>query len=198
MWDDRFDTPDYVYGKAPAAFLTDHAGWLTPGARGLAVADGEGRNSTFMAQRGLSVTAMDSSPNAIAKARALAAERGVRVDHVEASITDWDWAPAAFDVVAAIFIQFLRPAERAAVFAGMARTLAPGGTLLLHGYTPEQIAFGTGGPRNPDFLYTEALLRGQFAGLEIVELRSYEREISEGVGHSGRSALIDMVAKKPA
>jgi cyclopropane fatty-acyl-phospholipid synthase-like methyltransferase len=197
MWDDRFDTPEYVYGKAPAGFLVAHEAWLKPGARGLAVADGEGRNSAYMAERGVLTTAMDSSPNALAKARALAAEKGVTVDHREASITDWDWAPGAYDVVAAIFIQFLSPAERAAVFAGMAQTLAPGGVLLLHGYTPEQIAFGTGGPRNPDYLYTEALLRESFAGLEIVALDSYERVIDEGVGHSGRSALIDMVARKP-
>jgi cyclopropane fatty-acyl-phospholipid synthase-like methyltransferase len=141
---------------------------------------------------------MDSSPNAIAKAKALAAERGVTVEHHEACILDYDWAPAGFDIVAAIFIQFLAPAERDAVFARMVQALKPGGVLLLHGYTPEQIAFGTGGPRAVQNLYTEDMLRAAFAGLEIVELKSYQREIDEGVGHSGRSALIDLVARKPA
>lgn len=197
MWDDRFNTPDYLFGKAPAAFLVDHAKLLRPGMTGLAVADGEGRNSTFMAECGVATTAMDASPNAIAKAKALAAERGVSVEHVEASITDWPWTPNRFDVVAAIFIQFLSPIDRAAVFSGLAQTLAPGGVLLLHGYTPEQIAYGTGGPPNPENLYTEALLRESFATLEIVELRRYERVLSEGTGHAGRSALIDLVARKP-
>jgi cyclopropane fatty-acyl-phospholipid synthase-like methyltransferase len=197
MWDDRFDTPDYVFGKAPAAFLTDHASWLTPGARGLAVADGEGRNSVFMAERGVETVAMDSSPNAIAKAKALAAERGVTVEHHEACILDYDWQPAGFDIVAAIFIQFLAPPERDAVFARMIAALKPGGVLLLHGYTPEQIAHGTGGPRVVENLYTEALLRTHFAGLELIELKAYERVLDEGVGHSGPSALIDLVARKP-
>lgn len=198
MWDDRFDTPDYVFGKAPAAFLVDHADWLKPGLRGLAVADGEGRNSVFMAERGVVTVAMDSSPKAIAKAKALAAERGVRVEHHEACILDYDWQPGSFDVVAAIFIQFLSPGEREQVFARMIEALAPGGVLLLHGYTPEQIAHGTGGPRVVENLYTEELLRNAFAGLDIRELRAYEREIDEGVGHSGLSALIDLVAVKPA
>jgi len=197
MWDDRFDTPDYVFGKAPAAFLIDHADRLKPGLRGLAVADGEGRNSVFMAEQGVETVAMDSSPNAIAKARALADERGVTVEHHTSCILDYDWGAAGFDIVAAVFIQFLSPAERDQVFARMAQALKAGGVLLLHGYAPEQIAFGTGGPRVAENLYTEALLREQFAALEIVELKSYERELNEGVGHAGRSALIDLVARKP-
>ena len=76
-------------------------------------------------------------------------------------------------------------------------TLKPGGVLMLHGYRPEQLAYGTGGPRAEENLYTEALLRESFAELEILALESYDREIDEGVGHSGMSALIDLVARKP-
>jgi cyclopropane fatty-acyl-phospholipid synthase-like methyltransferase len=198
MWNDRFAGEDYVFGKAPAAFLTDHADWLKPGLRGLSVADGEGRNAVFMAERGVETVAMDASENAVAKALALARERGVTVDHRLSDIFDWDWTPEAFDLVVAVFIQFLAPAERDAIFAGMVKTLRPGGVLLLHGYTPEQIAHGTGGPRVAENLYTEPMLRAAFDGLDIVELRAYERVLDEGVGHSGLSALIDLVARKPA
>lgn len=197
MWDDRFDTPDYVFGKAPAAFLVDHAEWLKPGQRGLAVADGEGRNSVFMAERGVETVAMDSSPNALAKACALAQERAVDVTFQQSCILDYDWGAEAFDVVVAIFIQFLAPSERSQVFARITNALKPGGVLLLHGYTPKQLTFGTGGPRAEELLYTEAYLREAFNGFEIVELRAYERVLDEGAGHSGQSALIDLVARKP-
>ncbi|PIE06713.1 MAG: SAM-dependent methyltransferase [Rhodobacterales bacterium] len=198
MWNETFDTPDYVFGTEPAAFLRVHAGFLKPGLKGLALADGEGRNSVFMAGQGVETLAMDSAPNALAKARALAEARGVRVAHVEASITEWDWQPAAFDLVVAVFIQFLAPAERAAVFAGMVRTLRPGGVLMLHGYRPEQLAYGTGGPRAENQLYTEALLRESFAALDILVLDSYDRDLAEGARHRGPSALIDLIARKPA
>ncbi len=197
MWNERYDTPTYVFGTEPADFLVTHAEHLRAGKKGLAVADGEGRNSVFMAQRGVDTLAMDMSANALAKAKALAEDRGVAVTHVEASVTEWDWAPAAFDLVVAVFIQFLSPGDRARVFAGMVETLKPGGVLMLHGYRPEQLAYGTGGPGIAENLYTEALLRESFAGLEIVALESYDREIDEGVGHSGMSALIDLVARKP-
>ena len=198
MWNERYDTPDYVFGTEPADFMLAHEHHLRPGLRGLAVADGEGRNSVFMAQRGVETVAMDMSANALRKARALAEERGVTVEHIEASVTDWPWQPAVFDLVVAVFIQFLSPDERAAVFAGMVETLKPGGVLMLHGYRPEQLGYGTGGPPIEENLYTEALLRESFEDLEILALDSYDKVIDEGVGHSGMSALIDLVARKPA
>ena len=197
MWNERYNTPDYVFGTEPADFLVKHSDHLRPGLKGLAVADGEGRNSVFMAQKGVETLAMDMSANALAKAKALAEERGVTVTHIEASVTAWDWAPGAYDLVVAVFIQFLSPHERAQVFAGMVETLKPGGMLMLHGYRPEQLAYGTGGPKQEENLYTETLLRDAFSGLETLALESYDREIDEGAGHSGMSALIDLVARKP-
>ncbi len=197
MWDKRYAQPGYLFGKEPAEFLKSRADMLAPGMKALALADGEGRNSVYLAGLGLNVVAMEASANALEKAQALAEERGVEVDYHTGDILAWDWDAAQYDVVVAVFIQFLTPAERAEVFAGMIRSLKPGGLILLHGYRPEQIAYGTGGPRAVENLYTEALLRDAFAGLEIIALESYDREIDEGEGHSGMSALIDLVAKKP-
>ncbi len=88
------------------------------------------------------------------------------------------------------------PIVTAVAFDGMQRTLRTGGRLLLHGYSVDQLAFGTGGPSDPAHLYTDTLLAEAFATMEIEELRSYEAVISEGAGHSGRSALVDLVATK--
>ena len=197
MWDERYDREDYLFGTQPNAFLTREVHRLKPGARALAVADGEGRNAVYLAERGLRVCAMDSSPVALRKARALAGERGVQVDFTRADLADWDWTPAAFDVVVAIFIQFANPKFRARIFDGIERTLAPGGLLLLHGYTPRQIMFGTGGPPHPENLYERTMLAQRFAHWDILRLEDYEAVIEEGTGHSGRSALVDLVARRP-
>ncbi|MGP6085360.1 SAM-dependent methyltransferase [Antarctobacter jejuensis] len=196
-WDQRFATDDYVFGTAPAAFLTAHSGLIPPRARTLCVADGEGRNSVWLAQQGCDVTAFDVSPNAIAKAQKLAAKAGVAPRFECAPIEDWDWDANGYDLVVAVFIQFLSPAERTAVFSGLRRALAPGGRLMLHGYTPKQVDYGTGGPGNPDFMYTSRLLRDSFPDLTFLRLDSYEKHLSEGTGHEGRSALIDLIADAP-
>lgn len=197
MWDQRFSSDDYLFGTEPAAFLTDHAATIPAGSSVLVVADGEGRNAVHLAGLGHRVTTMDISEVGAAKARALAAERGAAVDVRVADVLGWEWEPEAYDAVVAVFIQFLTPDQRHEVFAGMQRTLRPGGRLLLHGYRPEQLAYGTGGPPIAEHLYTEEDLATAFAGLEIERLASYDRELAEGTGHVGMSALVDLIGRKP-
>ena len=105
-WDERYSAPGYLFGKEPAAFLANRADHLTPGLKGLAVADGEGRNSVFMAEKGVAVTAIDASEVALEKARGLAAERGVEIDFRAVDVLHWDWPEAAYDLVVGVFIQF--------------------------------------------------------------------------------------------
>lgn len=196
MWDEHFSRDGYYFGTEPAKFLKNHAGLLSPGLAALAVGDGEGRNSVFMAEQGVETTAFDASAVAVAKARALAEARHAAVDYHVAEVESWRWERERFDLVVAIFIQFLEPRARAMAFENMQRTLRPGGRILLHGYRPEQLEYDTGGPPVAEQMYTEELLREAFSGTEIELLDSYDTEIREGTGHVGRSALIDLVARK--
>ena len=76
------------------------------------------------------------------------------------------------------------------------RALKSGGVLALHGYTPKQLEYKTGGPPHAAHLYTPQMLRDAFAEFDIVERREYEDEVAEGAGHRGHSALIGMMARK--
>lgn len=195
-WNERFAIDDYLFGTAPNAFLESQHHLLRRGQTALAVADGEGRNGVWLAEQGLDVLAVDFSEKAIAKARRLAAERGVRLAIEQADLLEWDWQGRRFDLVVAIFIQFATPPERTVLFARMKEALTPGGHLILQGYRPEQLRYATGGPKQVEQLYTEALLRESFAGMEILHLRSHDEVILEGTGHGGMSALIDIVARQ--
>jgi SAM-dependent methyltransferase len=189
---------DYLFGTAPNKFLASQAERFSAGMKVLAVADGEGRNSVWLAEQGCAVTATEISPVALEKAAKLARGRHVAVDFMQADILAWTWPTAAFDAVVGIFIQFVGPAERARQLAGMKQAVKPGGLLSLQGYTPKQLEYGTGGPSAVENLYTEALLREIFSDWEIVLLHEHEDLIDEGRGHSGRSAVIDLIARKPA
>lgn len=178
-WEQRFGGPGYLFGTEPNAFLAAQAPRLKPGQKALAIADGEGRNGVFLAERGLDVHAVDFSPAALAKARALAEARGVTLRFEQADLQHWTWPEAAYDVIVGIFIQFAWPELRTKIFAGIQRALKPGGLLLLQGYRPEQIAYGTGGPRIPEHLYTRALLEAAFADLASVQIREHDSAIQE-------------------
>lgn len=197
FWDGRYGDETYLFGEQPNAFLERQADQLRPGMTALAVADGEGRNGVWLARRGLTVTTTDLSPRAVAKARALAERHGVAIDARLADLETWDWPVEAFDMVVGVFIQFAQPGVRDGLFARMKQALKPGGLLLIEGYRPEQLAYGTGGPGQVENLYTEALLRDAFGDMEAISLASYDAEIAEGSGHVGLSALIDLVARKP-
>jgi cyclopropane fatty-acyl-phospholipid synthase-like methyltransferase len=196
FWEGRFAAPGYLFGTAPNEFLKRHAYLLKKGEKALAVADGEGRNGVFMAELGLDVTSVDFSPNAQEKARKLAAERGATLKIEQVDILNWDWPAEAFDVVAAIFFQFVGPEGRDKIFAGIKKALKPGGLLLLEGYGPKQLDYKTGGPPHLENLYTRELLEKAFANFSSVEVREYDAEIDEGSGHGGLSALVDLIGRK--
>ena len=195
-WDARFSTEDYIFGTAPNVWLAQHRDLLPAGGRVLAVADGEGRNSVWLAQQGMQVDAFDISPIGVSKATKLAQNANVQVNYQVCGADQFDWKPEAYDAVVAIFIQFADPDTRARLFAHMKSALKPNGLILLQGYTPKQLDYRTGGPPSLDHLYTEELLRDAFNDMTIVELQAYESVLAEGTQHSGRSALIGMVARK--
>ncbi len=194
-WNGRFAGDDYLFGTAPNQWLLEQAAVWQSGERVLCVADGEGRNSVWLASRGLVVDAFDIAEIGVAKARRLATEHAVAVNFSIADCDSYAWPQAAYDGVAAIFVQFADPAMRERLFANIKQCLKPGGSLILQGYTPRQLEFRTGGPPQVSHLYTEAMLRSAFGDMDILSLREYDAEVSEGSGHKGRSALIGMVAR---
>ena len=145
-WNKRFEGEDYVFGTEPNAYLREHAAQWRPGSRLLCVADGEGRNSVWLAAQGMLVDAFDISEVGVTKARKLAATSGVSVEYSVADCDSWSWPTETYDGVAAIFVQFADPTMRERLFANIIRSLKVGGILVLQGYSPKQLEYKTGGP----------------------------------------------------
>lgn len=195
-WEDRYRVPAYVFGTEPNYFLVSCKALLPRSGKALAVADGEGRNGIWLAEQGLEVLSLDFSPSAQEKARALAKQRGVTLTIAQADVHTWDYPEAAFDVVVEIFTQFSTPAERAKKWAGMRKALKRGGLLIIQGYTPKQLQYGTGGPKQVENLYTRAMLEEAFRDFRDMKIVEEEIEIYEGTSHGGMSAVINLTARK--
>ena len=195
FWDDRFAGPGFAYGTDPNDFLRAEAGRI-PSGPVLCLAEGEGRNAVFLSGLGHHVVAVDQSAVGLRKAARLAAERQVALTTVVSDLRDYRIAPASWTGIVSIFMH-LPPALRAEVLGAAARGLVPGGVLILEAYTPAQLAFGSGGPREPERLATLEQLRADLRGLDLVVAREIERDVHEGRYHEGRSAVVQIVGVAP-
>jgi SAM-dependent methyltransferase len=194
FWNDRFAVAHHIYGEAPNDFAAQCASQI-PAGPVLCLAEGEGRNAVYLAALGHRVTAVDQSEVGMAKARRLAAKRGITIETVVADLENFSITPDTWVGIVATFAHFPPPLRRRvhrAVVAG----LKPAGVFILEAYTPAQLAFGTGGPKSPELLMTLAGLRDELEGLELLVGREIEREVIEGDGHIGRSAVVQILARR--
>ena len=200
LWDQRYAEPGFAYGREPNEFLVHAVNHIIGlGERrgaALCLAEGEGRNALFLASLGFEVTAVDSSSVGLAKANSLAKERGLSLHTVVADLAEFVVAPGHFALIVSIWCHLPGPL-RASVHGACVRGLCPGGALVLEAYTPAQLAFQTGGPRDLGLLMSLDELRGELRGLEWVHGVEIEREVHEGVFHHGKSSVVQVVARAP-
>lgn len=197
-WDDRFAGDDFAYGTEPNEFLVEAVPFLPtcgdrPG-RVVSLGEGEGRNAVFLASRGFAVTAIDGSAVGLAKAGRLAEQRGATVELVHADLRDATF-PEGVDAFVSIFCH-LPPDDRRAVHGRAWRALRPGGVFVIVAYRPEQIALGTGGPKDPKMLVSLGDVRDDLAGAEMLLGGEVERDVVEGRLHTGRAAITQVVFRK--
>lgn len=195
-WDERYGSPEYWYGTLPNDFLREHAAALPAGGRVLCLGEGEGRNAAFLAAQGFDVVAVDASAVGLAKTERLAQQRGVRIATVHADLADFALGRAEWDGIVSIWCHLPQPL-RARVHRDVGVALRPGGAFLLEAYTPAQLRFGTGGPKTVDLLASLAELRTELAGLDFEIAVERERDVHEGRGHDGHSAVVQVLARRP-
>jgi len=193
FWDRRYSEPAYAYGTEPNGFLVEVADRIPPGPV-LCLAEGEGRNAVWLAERGHAVTAIDASAAGLAKAQTLANSRSVRIETIAADLASFTIEPGTWSGIVAIFAH-LPPPLRCSVHRAAAQGLIPGGVFVIEAFTPRQLALGTGGPQKPELLYTLDLLRQDLTGLDIEIGREVERDVVEGRYHTGRAAVVQMLAR---
>ncbi|MBU2877683.1 SAM-dependent methyltransferase [Aliiglaciecola lipolytica] len=194
MWDERYADKDYAYGKEPNTFLAENYQAIPQG-RVLSLAEGEGRNAVFLAQKGYSVTAVDGSEVGLKKAEMLAKEKGVEIELIHADLAEFDIGEDIWDGIISIFCPL--PTElRSQVYKSAVNGLKAGGVFLLEAYTPEQLKHATGGGKSIDSMTTKESLLSDLGRLNFSQLQEIERDVIEGIYHTGKGAVIQAVATK--
>ncbi|MEN9372998.1 MAG: hypothetical protein RIR79_550 [Pseudomonadota bacterium] len=195
MWDERYRSKEYAYGTEPNQFLKQNFHHLPKG-RILSLAEGEGRNAVFLAQQGYSVTAVDTSIVGLHKAQKWAEANGVTVNWVHADLADYDFGNHEWDGIVSIFCPLL-PAVRKKMYDRLQLGLKQGGIFLLEAYTPEQLRYGTGGGHSVDFMQSKKMVRTELHSLTFQHLVELERNVIEGIYHTGLGSVVQAVAIKP-
>ena len=189
-WDERYGTEQLIWKADPNRFLVEEMDALRPG-RALDVACGEGRNAVWLASKGWRVTGVDFSRAGLAKARRLAADRGVEVAWVEADVVEWQPPSASFDVVVVLYLHL--PAEqRRQALARAAAALAPGGILLVVGHDVSNLLKGTGGPQDPAVLFGPEQIVEDLPGLQIERAERVTRTV---VTEAGEATAVDALVR---
>ncbi len=195
MWDERYSSQDYAYGKEPNTFLAQHYKKIS-GKKVLCLAEGEGRNAVFLASQGYEVTAVDLSAVGLKKAQQLAAEKQVTLTCIQADLCTFQLDDTQWDGIVSIFCHLPKGA-RTRLHQQVAGALKRGGVFLLEAYSPRQVGFGTGGPQDTDMLVSIEDLTNELSGLELEHLQELEREVVEGKYHTGQASVVQAIAFKP-
>lgn len=194
-WDEKYSQQDFFYGKEPNTFLVDNKERFFKGARVLCLGEGEGRNAVFLASLGAEVTAVDGSSRGLDKVKMLAHEKNVTVKTIHADLNDYTIEPLSWDFIVSIWCHL--PGElRQKVFASSEAGLVSGGFFVLEAYTPHQLQFNSGGPKDIDLLMSKEKILRELSKLEIIKLEELERDVHEGIGHKGMSAVVQVIARK--
>ncbi len=196
-WNTRYAASPQLFGDRPSPLLTGHRALLRPGMRVLAIGDGEGRNGVWLAAQGLDVLSVDQSTEAQARARARADALHVPLETQCVDVTAWEWPQAAFDAIVCIFVHF-PSTTRPAIHRAIIDALRPGGLLILEVFHRDQIARGSGGPSDPDLLYTTGELAAAFSDCEILLLEQAETDVEVHGECKGRGSVVHLIARRPS
>jgi SAM-dependent methyltransferase len=195
FWDSRYSEDGFAYGLEANDFLKSHFSELPSGGRVLCLSEGEGRNAIFLSHKGFDVTAVDISEVGLKKAQERAMREGVKLSTIVADLEYFDFGSESWDGIISIF-GHLPPGVRTRVHEKIYPALKKNGVFLLEAYTPEQLLFKTGGPKDESMMLTVSIVENELSQLRPTIKRTCLRDIQEGKYHSGLSAVIQYLGKK--
>lgn len=194
MWDQRYAGEEYVYGTDPNPFFQEYLEGLKPG-KLLLPAEGEGRHAVFAARFGWDVEAFDQSEEAWKKAIKLANQAGVEFRYQVMDIEEASYEPGSFDLIALLYLH-LPEKVRFGFHRRLITWLKPGGTILLEGFSKDQLNFASGGPKDKSMLFDLQEIAEDFSSLQTVILEKKVLQIEAGTGHTGEASIVRFLGKK--
>ncbi len=191
FWEERYSREEFAYGTLPNKFFKEQIDKIKPG-KLLLIGEGEGRNAVYAAKLGWVVDALDFSEEAKKKALRLAEINNVFINYDVENLDNFVPQKDFYDAAGLIFIH-LENQLRDKVHTKCIESLKPGGKIILEAFEKEQFGRKSGGPQNPNLLYTLEDIKTNFSVLRTELLIKDIKNLDEGEFHSGEAAVIQYV-----
>lgn len=197
FWNDRYRDETFAYGQEPNQWLVECLETLQvlEGKSFLFVAEGEGRNAVYAAQKGCKVSAFDPSEEGQKKALRFAEDRQVKINYSLSGYGNFTAPNAHFDAIVFIYAH-MPSAYRQDEHLRLLKFLKTGGYVILEAFHPEQLGHDSGGPKDEDFLYSLETLKDDFRALKFLRLEKALVDLNEGPYHRGEAVVVRMLAQK--
>lgn len=196
-WDQRFaSVSGFMYGEQPNAWIASQLPVLAKDAAVLAIADGEGRNSVWLAQQGYRVSNWDYSTVGLTKTQELAQRAGVLVDTQRVDLIADDLPHQQFDALVASFFHIPKSAQ-GLCWQRLFDRLKPNGVLVVQVFDESQLPLTSGGPKSIDLLYDLSLWQSLLVDWQVEVCERAEVCLDEGSHHQGLARVINIKAVKP-
>lgn len=195
FFDEKYNSEEFFYGTSANDFLKEKSLALYTNSLILSLGEGEGRNAIYLAKQGHRIIAVDESNIGLKKAQNFALQNNVQIETISCDISKFKFVENTYDAI--ISIWFHLPSQlRKSIHEKCVKALKPGGFFILEAYTPEQLEYATGGPKNVDMLMRLIDLKSELQGLRIINETETIRMVKEGVGHDGMSAVVQILGQK--
>ena len=194
VWNNRYSSHEYIYGKEPNQFLKAELDKIIPG-KILFLGEGEGRNAAYAASLGWDVDAVDYSEAGKEKAENLATEKKVRINYRVENLAKFVPKQNYYDAVVLIYLH-LEEELRERVSKMAIDAAKHDGKIILEAFERDQINNNSGGPKNAELLYALQDVVEDFIDLEFEKISKENIILNEGEGHQGKAVVIRFVGKK--
>lgn len=195
LWNERFNTAEYIFGEKPNAFIQEFAYQLEGLKNVAAFAEGEGRNAVFLAGLGHDVTTFDYAESGLNKTLQLAEKNNVEVKTVQVDLLEGSVPNEQFDAAIMVFGHFRKEDQRN-VFEKILKSVKPGGKIMMELYSEKQLDYQTGGPRELAMLYKPQDILDWCENYKIVHFFVGEQSRQEGTLHTGLAHVIQLILEK--
>ncbi|WP_299511622.1 class I SAM-dependent methyltransferase [uncultured Rummeliibacillus sp.] len=195
LWNERFNTTEYIYGEEPNAFIKEYTFQLENLKKVAAFAEGEGRNAIFLAKSGHDVTTFDYVESGLNKTVQLAEKNNVKVKTVQVDLLEGSVPNEQFDAAIMVFGHFRKEDQRN-VFEKILKSVKPGGKIMMELYSEKQLDYRTGGPKKLEMLYKPQDILDWCENYKIVHFFVGEQSRQEGTLHTGLAHVIQLIIEK--